>query len=303
MLLRTASGRLTPRRRSRPRVVSPSPKIWKLCDRAAISTASLRFTPASMRIAISFKRRIWSSRFARLFRIARRRLASAAMANDKGIKPRRFSSRSAARSCSATSSPLTLFPTLVSALYIKVGIADRRLQPRGAASHSEHLIEAGFRAPSLDQAIVAKRPDALSMSHLAHLLCRSMTQDGVVNIRGDADHLVEPEPASEPRAETFAAADRAPPPRQALEELGCALSQHFDLTFHFAGDLFRCGAMAAQSTRQPLCHDKPHSGCYEKRLDAHINKPSESAQRVVGVQSREYHVPGQCRLHCDLSRL
>src|SRR5271169_5289777 len=194
MLLRTASGRLTPRRRSRPRMVSPSPKIWKLGDRAAISTASLRFTPASISIAISFKRRIWSSRFALFFKITRRRLASAAIANDKGTKPRRFSSRNAARSCSATSSPLTLFPTLVSALYIKVGIVDRHLQPGGAASHSEDLIKAGFRSPSLDQAIVSKRPDSLSMSHLAHLLCRGVMQDGVVNIRVDADHLVEPEP-------------------------------------------------------------------------------------------------------------
>jgi len=141
------------------------------------------------------------------------------------------------------------------------------------------------------------------MSHLAHLLCRGVTQNRIVNIRVDADHLVEPEPASEPRAETFAAAGRAPPSRRALEELWCALSRHFDLTFHFAGDLFWFGAMAAQTTCQPLRHDKPHGGCYEKRLDAHIDKARERAQRVVGVQSREYHVPGQCRLYCDLGRL
>src|SRR5207302_1384380 len=176
-----------------------------LGDRAAISTASLRFTPASISIAISFKRRIWSSRFARFLRIRRRRLASAAIANDKGTKPRRFSSRSAARSCSATTSPLTLFPTLVSALYMKVGIAD----------------------------------------------C-------------------------------------APPPRQAVKELGRALTQHFNLAFHFAGDLCRFGAAAAQTTCQPLRHDKPNGGCNEKRLDTHIDKPGESAQRVVGVQSREH---------------
>src|SRR5205085_1977095 len=82
-----------------------------------------------------------------------------------------------------------------------------------------------------------------------------------------------------------------------------ALSQHFNLIFHFAGGIFRFGAVAAQTTRQPLGHDKPHGGCNEERLDPHVDKTGESAQRVVGVQSREYHVPGQCRLHCDLSGL
>src|SRR6185369_13387692 len=150
----------------------------------------------------------------------------------------------------------------------------------------------------LDQARLAQVLDAFARSLVGQVDRGAVLHDDAFHLLGDGHDLVDPDPAFVAGIFTHLAPD-------GTKRLPCSIqiivpeSRPFK---GFRGDFDRFLA-TAKLPREALGGDHDHGRGDVERRDAHVHEAGERLRCVVGVQRRQHHVAGLCRLDRDLAGL